>query len=117
MRFHLEAGRETPVAGDADVIVCGAGPAGIAAAIASARTGAKTRLLEVHGCLGGVWTAGALSWIIDAGNKAGLMQELTDRLEELGARAGSDRDNFGYDVETMKLVLDELVLEAGVEVQ
>ena len=39
---------------DADVIVCGAGPAGIAAAITAARAGAKTRLFEVHGCLGGV---------------------------------------------------------------
>ena len=38
----------------------GAGPAGVAAAIAAARTGAKTRLLEVNGCLGGVWTAGLL---------------------------------------------------------
>ena len=40
------------------------------------------RLLEVNGCLGGVWTAGLLSWILDAGNKPGIMQEMIARLNE-----------------------------------
>ena len=44
-----EPARETPVAGEYDVVVCGAGPAGTAAAIAAARSGAKTQLLELHG--------------------------------------------------------------------
>ena len=60
-----EPSRRLPLDNDADVIVCGAGPAGIAAALASARAGAKTRLFEVHGCLGGVWTAGLLTYIFD----------------------------------------------------
>lgn len=54
---YQEPAREVPIVEQAGVVICGAGPAGVAAAIA-ARTGAKTRLLEVNGCLGGVWTAG-----------------------------------------------------------
>ncbi|NLF99930.1 MAG: FAD-dependent oxidoreductase, partial [Lentisphaerae bacterium] len=48
--------RELPLRDDADVIVCGAGPAGVAAAVSAARAGARTRLFDRHGCLGGVWT-------------------------------------------------------------
>ena len=43
-----------------DVVVAGGGPAGIGAAIASARAGLKTLLVEDNCCLGGVSTAGAL---------------------------------------------------------
>ena len=53
-----EPSRLTPVVEEADVLVCGAGPAGVSAALASARAGARTRLIELHGCLGGTWTAG-----------------------------------------------------------
>ena len=70
---------------DADVIVCGAGPAGIAAAITAARTGAKVRVFEWRGCLGGVWTAGLLTYIFDF-DKPGLTRELTQRLDEREAR-------------------------------
>jgi hypothetical protein len=98
------------------VIVCGAGPAGVAAAIAAARAGARTRLLESCGCLGGVWTAGLLSWILDAANKPGLMYEMLAELKRRGASAryGS---SIGYDVELMKRMLEETCLEAGVRIQ
>jgi flavin-dependent dehydrogenase len=49
-----EPARTLPVAADADVVVCGAGPAGVAAAITAARAGARVRLFETHGALGGV---------------------------------------------------------------
>src|SRR5436309_13601978 len=52
-----EPSRNLPLVNDADVIVCGAGPAGVSAAITAARAGAKVRLFEWRGCLGGVWTA------------------------------------------------------------
>lgn len=111
-----EAARDVPLVETTDVLVCGAGPAGVAAAIAAARSGARVRLLEVHGCLGGVWTAGALSWILDSANKPGLMAEIIRRLHARGAEQ-TTRTGVAYDVELMKLVLEQMCLEAGVRMQ
>ena len=41
--------REWPAIGDYDVVVCGAGPAGIGAAVAAARQGARTIVIEQAG--------------------------------------------------------------------
>lgn len=113
---HREPAREVPIVEHAAVLVAGAGPAGIAAALAAARRGATTRLIEAGGCLGGTWTAGLLSWILDSGNKTGIMKEVLKGLEERGAssRYGG---SVGFDVEEMKLLLEELCLQAGVRVQ
>lgn len=123
---YWEPAREIPIADTCDVIVCGGGPAGVSAAITAARAGARTRLFDAHGCLGGVWTAGSLSYVLDCGNKQGLIQEIIQRLED---HAGSPvntyqtvnypwvRGSFFYDVELMKLTLDEMCLEAGVVAQ
>ena len=59
-----EPARDVPLINEADVIVCGAGPAGVTAAITAARAGAKVRLFEWRGCLGGVWTAGLLGYLL-----------------------------------------------------
>ncbi len=118
----------TPIAGHCDVLICGGGPAGISAAVAAARSGARVTLIEAHGCLGGVWTSGCLSWLIDHENKGGLMVEIKQRLHSKGgfscsaARLNGHKDNASderssaYDVEMMKLVLDEMAEEAGVHV-
>ena len=108
-----EPAKDIPVVNDADVIVCGGGPAGIAAAIAAARTGARTRLFEVHGCLGGVWTAGLLTWMFDF-DKPGLTRELSHELDKRGARRGTHPDKFVYEPDEMKLLLEDLCTEAGV---
>ncbi len=73
-----EPAREIPLNDDADVIVCGAGPAGVSAAITAARAGAKVRLFEWRGCLGGVWTAGLLGYLLDF-DKPGFARELVGR--------------------------------------
>jgi hypothetical protein len=116
-RQLIESQRAIPVAGRSDVLVCGGGPAGIGAALAAARTGASVQLIEVAGCLGGVWTAGLLTKILDSENKTGIMAEL---LREFSAR-GSDvaRESSGtvYDPEIAKLVLEELLVEAGVKIR
>jgi len=111
-----EPGRQVAVAGDADVLVAGAGPAGIAAALAAARSGARTRLIEAHGCLGGVWTAGLLAWMFEM-DQPGVPREITRRLEERGARIGAHPGMYSYDIEAMKSLLEELCAEAGVEFQ
>lgn len=111
-----EAARNVPVRADADVIVCGAGPAGVSAALAAARAGARTRLIDVNGCLGGVWTAGLLTWIFDF-NKPGLTREISEKLDARGARHGSQNAMFAYEPEEMKALLEELCEEAAVSVR
>jgi hypothetical protein len=111
-----EPGRELPLVSDADVIVCGAGPAGVAAAITAARGGAKVRLFEWRGCVGGVWTAGLLGYLLDF-NKPGFAQELARKLEERGIRRGKSKGSITYEPEGMKLLLEDLLVEAGVKFQ
>lgn len=114
-----EPAREISVAESADVVVCGAGPAGVAAALSAARKGAKTLLLEQHGCLGGIWTSGLLSWLLDCDNKRGVMAEIMRRMNEAGARTvtAGGKPTCAYDAEVMKLMLEKLCEEAGVQVR
>jgi hypothetical protein len=115
--FIQEETRDVKITGTYDVIVCGGGPAGVAAAVEAARNGAKTLLLEVNSCLGGVWTSGLLSWIMDHENKKGIMRELENRLLRAGAKAPVDTGkNLAFDVEQMKLILEIMCHEAGVEI-
>ena len=79
--------RDVPVAGTYDVVVCGGGPAGFIAAIAAARSGARTALVEQYGFLGGMATAGIvapLSVFTYNGEKVigGIPWEFIERLQE-----------------------------------
>lgn len=115
--IYNEPAKDIRIIDEYDVIVAGAGPAGIAAAISAGREGAKTLLLEAHGCLGGIWTAGYLSWVLDQYNKTGLMEEIKSKLVEMDAQCPIDTGNaFAYDVEKMKLLLEELNMDAGVDI-
>ena len=114
-RLYHEPARDVPIEEPVDVVVCGAGPAGVSAAIAAGRMGAKVRLIDVNGCLGGIWTAGLLCWILDAQDKPGLMRELTERLDARGALFRASK--LAYDPEVMKLLLEELCLDAGVKIR
>ena len=58
-----EAARDIPLHARCDVLVVGGGPSGIAAAVAAARQGAHTILLERHNHLGGLSTGGLVIWI------------------------------------------------------
>lgn len=111
-----EPAMNLPLVSDADVIVCGGGPAGITAAITAARAGAKVRLFEWRGCLGGVWTAGLLGYLLDF-KKTGFAAELTRRLDERGARRGTSSKSICYEPEGMKLLLEDMCVEAGVKFQ
>ena len=100
---------EVPLAKKVNVIVCGGGPAGFAAAVSAARNGATVRLIELQGFLGGVWTAGLMTHFLDASNKPGIMKEVLE-LQKYGGALASQ-----CDVEVTKLWLENLCLEAGVE--
>src|SRR5689334_10259463 len=81
-----EPARDVPIIGRPDVLVVGAGSAGIASAIASARRGAQTWLIERSSFLGGLATVGLINLLLTlddgAGHQvvAGLCQEFVDRL-------------------------------------
>ncbi len=113
-----EMARDIDVAGEYDVIVAGAGPAGVSAAIEAGRSGAKTLLIETHGCLGGVWTAGYLTWILDNKNKSGLLVEIMNTLRAMPTAATVPTgDTFSFDAEDMKWLLEDLCLKANVDIQ
>ena len=111
-----EPSQSLPLVDDADVIVCGAGPAGVTAAITAARAGAKVRLFEAHGALGGVWTSSLLGYLLDF-DKPGFNVELVRLLRERDAINGGGMNGLSYQPEEMKVLLEELCTEAGVKVQ
>lgn len=117
--YIVEQEREIPVKEEFDVVVCGGGPAGVAAAIEAGRSGAKTMLVENNGCLGGVWTSGSLTWILDYHHQKGILKEITEELTKRGAECPIDTGtrSFAFDLETMKILLDEMVLGAGVHIR
>src|ERR1700757_4337155 len=61
MKTIEEPARQIPIYGEYEVAVLGGGPAGIAAAIAAARGGRRTLLIERYGFLGGMGTAAGVT--------------------------------------------------------
>ncbi len=116
-----EAARETNVLAEADVVVVGAGPAGVTAAISAAREGADTILIERYGSLGGMATGGLVLMINQ--HPAGQCQEWLDRLNKVsGARdlsktkePGILRQAIMVDPELLKCILNDMALDAGVK--
>jgi len=112
---------EVSDAGDYDLVVCGGGPAGYMAAIAAAREGARTAIVEQYGFLGGMATAGYVMPLSEFGWKGelvigGIPWEMVQRLERMGgAFVEWPKGNVDFDVELYKLCIQRMVLEAGVE--
>jgi FAD dependent oxidoreductase len=83
--------RDVPVIDEVDVLVAGGGTAGIAAAIAAARAGARTMLVERYGSLGGMATGGLVILLLTMDDGAGrqvvsgICQEFVDRMSARGA--------------------------------
>jgi len=96
-----EPAQEVRVCYEADVVVVGGGPGGHSAAVAAARNGAKTALLERYGHLGGMATGGIVIQIphmSDGGKEqqiAGLCQEWLDRLEVIGGSLHPRKEELG----------------------
>ncbi len=115
VRSVREAQRDLPVMGDVDVLVCGGGPAGIGAATAAARTGARTLLLERYGFLGGMATGGLVIPHFDCFLNDGLNKEIIARLVERKAW-GAPHWKINFDPEQFKHVSEAMVLESGSDV-
>lgn len=97
-----------------DVIVAGGGVAGVAAAVSSARLGAKTLLVERYGFLGGLGTAGLVNPFMSSHSATGepliggFYAELCERMRNMGGMFGR-----AFDPEAMKFQTQEMLLEAG----
>ena len=97
----VEEAGSIPIYRETDVLVVGGGPAGTAAALAAARNGAGTILLERFGYLGGLATGGLVLCIMpmsDGTNEqqiAGICQEIIDRLDEVGAAVHPRKEDLG----------------------
>ena len=108
-------------AGKYDVAVCGGGPAGMIAAIAAARSGAKVALVERYAFLGGMATMGYVAPISEFafnGERVigGIPWEFVQRLEAMGgAFVEWPKGNVDFDIELYKLCAQRMLLEAGVE--
>ncbi len=98
-----------------DVVVAGGGTAGPFAAIAAARQGARTLLLEPTNFLGGIGTGGAIQSYYH-GISGALQREIDRAVDEISAKIGG-KPASGFDPEAKKYVLQKACLEAGVEVR
>lgn len=125
-----------PMRDACDVAVIGGGSAGIAAAVAAARNGARTVLVERYGFLGGTPTAGLVgpfmtSYSSDGHERtvAGIFQEIVDRMVAAGGAVDPAKTEAGgpwssfiieghahvtpFHPDSLKVAAADLVLESG----
>ena len=128
-----EPARELPVFHETDVVVVGGGPAGFAAAVSAARTGAKVALVERYGSLGGLFTNGMVLIMLSTSRKEesgkwtlvtrGVCEEFMRRSVALGAHVATPEPqpkDAGHwqptvDPEGAKYLMDVMVAENKVE--
>jgi hypothetical protein len=125
-----EPSRQTPVLGEYEVVVLGGGPAGIAAAVAAARAGRSTLLIERYGFLGGMGTAAGVTNFCGLHANVhgdirqvvhGVPDDLLSRIDRLGG-LNEPHHLFGkivaqaYDMAAYKIAADDLMVSAGVKV-
>jgi hypothetical protein len=114
---------QLPISYTPDVVVVGGGASGVAAAMAAARNGADTLLIEQRGYLGGMGTAALVPAFCPYtdGEKPVIRGIGLELLEAMKKEAGESflstykeqLDWVPIDVEVLKLVYDEAVLDSG----
>lgn len=120
IRTITEPARQIDVIRDTDVLVVGSGPGGLAAALASARAGVETVLLERYGCFGGNITqvgVEGFAWYRHPAtiDSEGIGREFEERAKAMGAAMPEPQSiSHSLDAEGFKFVADTLVEEAGV---
>jgi len=120
----IQPQRELPLLHQTDVLVVGGGPAGVCAALAARRTGAKVALVERYGHFGGQWTGGLV--LIVAGMhdntntqvSRGVGEEILARLDKIDRGVMPRRPGVDptIDAEAAKYVMVEMLTEAQVDV-
>ena len=120
MQQILEPARSIDVVHETDVLVVGSGPGGLTAALAAARAGAQTTLLERYGCFGGNITqvgVEGFAWYRREGTVdcEGIGPELERRALQMGAATPEPQStSSALDAEMFKYVADQLIAEAGI---
>lgn len=121
MKYIQESPRSVPVMAETEVLVVGSGPGGLAAALAAAREGVKTLLVERYGCFGGAITqvgVNSLAWYRYEGTTdvEGIGIEFEQRASEASRtqKTPFERSDL-IDTEMFKYVADQLIQEAGIE--
>ena len=126
-----EPAKEIPVFHETDVVVVGGGPAGFAAAVAAARTGAKVALVERYGSLGGLFTNGMVLVLLATSRRGesgqydlvtrGVCEEFMNRAAKYGkdfCHPGKMNPRLPWhptvDPECAKVLMDAMIAEAKV---
>jgi glycine/D-amino acid oxidase-like deaminating enzyme len=125
MKSIREPARDIPVVAEVEVLVVGGGPAGIAAAVAAGRAGARTVLVERYGFFGGMATAGLVGPILGVYHWAsrrrilgGIPWELLNHMSQNGgARLGEKGMHVPFDPEVLKRSSAQMIMDAGVSVR
>ncbi len=125
MKTIQEPARDIPIVDDVDVLVLGGGPAGMHAAIAAARRGATTCLVERYGFMGGMATAAFVGPILGlhhhfSGKRilGGTPYEMLRQMAGLGGAILDHPERYvPFDPEVLKVVADQMIVEAGVRLR